>query len=143
MTHKRTPPAEGPGAQNHSVEVKVLVANDRGGAAGQPWAECPPYRIASRPLRSFKKEHNDFCRLVVAPKVVDRALHAKRIEAAWRSIRAAGLKKKPIDRRAIAERMAGYAALFSYPYFCFDVLDAERMALDVAFFDKHVSEVHG
>lgn len=112
-----------------------------------PLHECPHLREVSRPLRSFKKEHGIFCRLVIAPKPVDCAslpeLQANRNAAAWRAVRAAIRGGKLADAHAIAWRMADCAAQFSLPRFDFDVLGAERMALDAAYFEQRAGGVCG
>lgn len=147
MTHKKTPPEESPGVKDYCGEMSGLGAHTGAELNQFPLHECPRLREVSRPLRSFKKEHGKFCRLVIAPKPVDFAslpeLHANRVAAAWRAVRAAVHGGKLADAHAIAWRMADFAAQFSLPRFDFDVLDAERMALDAAYFEQSVGGVHG
>jgi hypothetical protein len=147
VSHKKTPPAEGPGVRGYCGEMSGLGAHTGAELNQFPLHGCPRLREVPRPLRSFKKEHGTFCRLVIAPKPVDCAslpeLQANRTAAAWRAVRAAVHGGKLADAHAIAWSMARYAAKFSLPRFDFDILDAERLAQDVAYFEQRAGGVRG
>ena len=105
-----------------------------------------PLQRTPRPLRTFKAEHGDFCRYVMAPRKRDRRLttgelNARRREAAWRTICAA-LRKQPVGSvLAFAPCMAKTWERFRMlpncpPAFAFDELDAVRMVLDAAGYQR-------
>lgn len=100
-------------------------------------AQSPP--LQEFPLRSFKVEHGMFCRLVIAPKdscrLNPKHLHALRMRAAWRAIRAAIKQYGSEETFLIARRMAGTWKMASSlpnrpPAFDFDEADAVSMVLD-------------
>jgi len=101
-------------------------------------------RVQSSPLRelpprSFKVEHGMFCRLVIAPKdscrMNPKHLHALRMRAAWRAIRAAIKQYGSDEALMLARRMAGTWKMARSlpnqpPAFDFDETDAVSMVLD-------------
>ena len=105
-----------------------------------------PLQKWQRPLRTFKAEHGDFCRFAFAPRKRDRRLtpgelNAKRREAAWRTVCAA-LRKHRIDividiARDLSTTWHRYRSLPNCPpAFAFDELDAVRMVLDAAGYQR-------
>lgn len=101
-----------------------------------------PLQRSPRPLRTFKAEHGDFCRYVMAPRKRDRRLttgelDARRREAAWRTVCAALRNQSVGSVLAFAPCMAKTWERFRMlpncpPAFAFDELDAVRMVLDAA-----------
>jgi len=140
MSHKKTPPAEGPGVRGYCGETSGLGAYVGADLNRQTLAECPRLRNASRPLRPFKVEHAEFCRLVISPRwrhrnVTLAELEALRLAAAWRTIRAALRQMSPADVIEHACRMAAiwpqYCALPNCPPpFEFSEMDSVCMAQD-------------
>jgi hypothetical protein len=126
-------PGLGAGAEGNAPHERD--SHTTGSTARVSVGNCP------RPLRSFKAEHAEFCRLVMSPRWRHRnltlaELEAQRMAAAYRTISAALRKMPPDDVIALARRMATnwtrYASLPNCPPpFEFDEMDAVRMALDV------------
>lgn len=114
-----------------AMQVDVLPARTIG--------RVPSSSLQEFPLRSFKVEHGLFCRMVIAPKdhcqLNPKRLHALRINAAWRAVRAAIKQYGSDETFVIARRMAGtWERARSLPNrpteFNFDEADAVCMVLD-------------